>query len=83
MGDDKTYDEPSEVLAKDGDVVVDGPDGVDVKFTPNAAVETSDRLLEAGAEAQGQRLRQKVTSVPDDLARQRLNREDAGNDASD
>ena len=57
MSDDKTYDEPSNVSAKDGDVVVDGPDGVDVKLTPSAAVETSDRLLDAGAEAQGQRVR--------------------------
>ena len=56
MGDDKTYDEASKVSAKDGDVVVDGPDGVDVKLSPEAAVETSDRLLEAGGEAQGQRL---------------------------
>jgi hypothetical protein len=57
MSDDQTYDEPSKVTAKDGDVVMDGPDGVDVKLTPTAAVDTSDRLLEAGAEAQGQRLR--------------------------
>ena len=67
MGDDKTYDEPSEVVAKDGDVVVNGPDGVVVKLTPIAAVETSDRLLEAGTEAQGQRLRHKVTNASDDL----------------
>ena len=64
MSDDVAYDEPSKVEAKDGDVVVDGPDGVDVKLTPTAAVETSDRLLEAGVEAQGQRLRQKDTKSP-------------------
>ena len=64
MGDERTYEEPSEVVAKDGDVVVDGPDGVDVKLTPTAAVETSDRLLEAGVKAQGQRLRQKETEAP-------------------
>jgi hypothetical protein len=61
MRDNKTYSDPSKVVAKDGDVVVDGPDGVDVTLTPTAAVETSDRLLEAGVEAQGQRLRQKET----------------------
>lgn len=80
MGDhNKSYDEPSEVVAKDGDVVVDGPDGVDVKLTPTAAVETSDRLLEAGIEAQGQRLRHKVTSAPDDRAGSCVDAEDAGN----
>ena len=53
---DKTYDEPSSVEAEDGDVVVDGPDGVAVSLTPEAAIETSDRLLEAGLTAQGQRV---------------------------
>lgn len=52
----ETYDEPSTVEAEDGKVVVDGPDGVDVKLTPAAAIETSDRLLSAGAEAHGQQL---------------------------
>jgi len=56
MGDDKTYDHPSEVTAKDGDVVVDGPDGVDVKLSPDAAIETSDRLLATATKAQGQRV---------------------------
>lgn len=53
---DEALSEPSEVSAQEGEVIVDGPDGVDVKFTPEAAIETADRLLEAGAEAQGQRL---------------------------
>lgn len=57
MSKDKTYNEPSEVEAKDGEVLVDGPDGIDVKLTPGAAIETSDRLLAAGAEAHGQQLR--------------------------
>ena len=65
MSHEKIYDEPSKVVAKDGEVVVDGPDGVDVKLTPIAAVETSDRLLKAGTEAQGQRLRHKVTEAPE------------------
>jgi hypothetical protein len=56
MGDNKTYDEPSSVKAKDGDVILDGPDGVDVKLTPDAAVETSDRMLAEAARAQGQRI---------------------------
>jgi len=34
--------------------MVDGPDGVAVSLTPDAAAETSDRLLNAAVEAQGQ-----------------------------
>ena len=57
MGDDKTYPDPSDVTAKDGEVLMDGPDGVDVKLTPEAAIETSDRLLVSATKAQGQRVR--------------------------
>ena len=56
MTDGKTYETPTKVQAVDGDVVLDGPDGVDVAMTPDAALETSDRLLEGAATAQGQRL---------------------------
>jgi hypothetical protein len=49
------YDEPSKVCAKDGLLIVDGPDGVAVTVTPEAAVETSQRLLEKETEAAGQR----------------------------
>ena len=52
--DNKLHDEPSTVTADHGQVLVDGPDGVAVSLTPDAAVETSDRLLEAAVEAQGQ-----------------------------
>ncbi len=52
--DDKIYDEPSQVDAEDGVVVVDGPDGVAVLMTPHAAEETSHRLLAKAAEASGQ-----------------------------
>ncbi|WP_179187124.1 hypothetical protein [Sphingomonas sp. TZW2008] len=50
----KVYDDPSYVSAKDGKVLLDGPDGVAVAVTPEAALETSDRLLHKAAEAQGQ-----------------------------
>ena len=50
------YDEASHVQAEQGEVHVDGPDGVAVSLTPDAAAETSDRLLDAAAHAQGQRL---------------------------
>ena len=49
------HDKPSDVSAKEGQVIVDGPDGVAVNMTPEAAVETSHRLLDKGTEAAGQR----------------------------
>jgi hypothetical protein len=49
------YDDASEVAAKGGEVDVDGPDGVAVSLTPEAALETGHRLIEKGAEAAGQR----------------------------
>lgn len=54
--DDKVYDEPTKVEAEDGKVVLDGPDGVDVMMTPDAALETSDRLLSGASEARGQQI---------------------------
>ncbi|HEU4957616.1 MAG TPA: hypothetical protein VFT40_08315 [Sphingomicrobium sp.] len=53
------YDDPSDVDAKDGVVSVKGPDAVDVNLTPDAAAETSDRLLLGSMKAQGQRVRRK------------------------
>jgi hypothetical protein len=56
LSHDRAYDTPSEVKAEAGEVVVDGPDGVAVSLTPDAALETSQRLLEGGLMAQGQRV---------------------------
>ena len=53
---DKTHDEPSEVDAEEGEVIVDGPDGVAVTLTPDAAAETGDRLLFNSAKARGQQI---------------------------
>jgi hypothetical protein len=53
--EDPIYEEASQVAARDGSVKVDGPDGVDVRLSPEAALETSERLLEGAADAQGQR----------------------------
>ena len=53
------YKNASDVSAEDGIVNVDGPDGVDVGLTPEAALETSDRLLAGASEAAGQRHKQK------------------------
>ena len=54
--EDKVHDEASRVDAEDGAVAVDGPDGVAVRMTPDAASETSDRLLRGAIEARGQQL---------------------------
>ena len=48
------HDEPSEVSAEQGEVMMDGPNGHVVSFTPDAALETSERLLRGGLAAQGQ-----------------------------
>lgn len=55
MVDDTIYDEPSSVDATEGAVIVKGPDAVDVRLTPQAAEETSERLLEGAMKARGQR----------------------------
>jgi hypothetical protein len=49
------YEQPSTVTAEEGDVQVEGPDHVDVVLTPDAAEETSNRLLEGSMKARGQR----------------------------
>ena len=54
MVDKKVYDEPSEVSADQGAVAVKGPGSVDVRLTPDAAEETSNRMLEGSMKARGQ-----------------------------
>jgi hypothetical protein len=54
MPDRTIYDEASEVDAEDGTVIVRGPDAVDVRLTPDAAEETSDRLNTGAMKARGQ-----------------------------
>ena len=54
--DREIHDQPSEVSAEQGEVMVDGPDGVAVSLTPDAAAETSQRLLFGAAQARGQQL---------------------------
>lgn len=57
MNDDngRVYDEATKVSAKDGEVILDGPDSVHVKLTLEAARETSTRLWDGAAKAKGQR----------------------------
>lgn len=55
MPDKLIYDQASEVDAEEGSVILKGPDKVDVRLTPGAAEETSERLLHAAMKARGQR----------------------------
>lgn len=54
MTDKKVFDEPSEVTAEDGAVAMKGPGTVDVKLTPDAAEETSERIFDGAMKARGQ-----------------------------
>jgi hypothetical protein len=60
----KAYDSPSEVVAEKGEVLVDGPNGVAVSLTPEAALETSDRLLQGGVMARGQQIAEEQRRKP-------------------
>ena len=60
MHDDETYDEPSDVAAKDGRVKLDGPDSVDVTLTPEAAEATAERMLDEAVMARGQRIMKQI-----------------------
>jgi hypothetical protein len=43
--------DPGEASAEEGHVVLDGPDGVAITLTAEAAVITGERLIEAGKRA--------------------------------
>ena len=64
MTQDKLYDEATDVSAKDGEVILDGPDAVDVKVTPEAAEQTADNLIEGAVKAHGQRRLKNLTHRP-------------------
>ena len=52
--DANIFDEPSDVDAEGGVVVVRGPGAIDVRMTAGAAEETSQRLLTGALKARGQ-----------------------------
>jgi hypothetical protein len=47
----ETEHQASQVAAEAGNVIIDGPDGVAVTMSPDAAEETARRLVEAVGEA--------------------------------
>lgn len=51
---EKTQTKPGVVTAEDGQVMLDGPDGVAVTMTPEAALETAERLFEGALMGKGQ-----------------------------
>ena len=55
---EKVYDTPGEVKVEGGNIALEGPDGIGVLLTPEAALETSDRLLDGATEAHGKRVRE-------------------------
>ena len=48
------FDEPGQASAEEGHVVLDGPDGIAITMTADAAVTTGERLIAAGEEARRQ-----------------------------
>ncbi len=55
MEDESVYDEASSVDAEEGIVIVSGPGALHVRFTPDAAEETAERLTTGALKARGQR----------------------------
>jgi hypothetical protein len=48
------YEEGGKACAEEGQVMLDGPDGVAVSMTPKAAEDTARELLRAASEARNQ-----------------------------
>lgn len=65
MTEKQLFGKASDVSSDDGQVLVDGPDGVDVALTPEAAEETGDRLIEHAASAAGQRRMKRMEDEKD------------------
>jgi hypothetical protein len=56
MSAPKPHDRPSRVVAEEGEVLIEGPNGIALSLTPEAAEETSQRLLAGATRATGQKL---------------------------
>jgi hypothetical protein len=46
--------QPSQVVADGGNIIIDGPNGIAITMSPDAAEETARRLLAAAGEARRQ-----------------------------
>ncbi|MFA6112859.1 MAG: hypothetical protein WC729_02685 [Sphingomonas sp.] len=55
----KVHDIPTTVTAEEGEVMLDGPDGLAVSFTPDAASKSANAMAAAANEAQLQSSREK------------------------
>ncbi|PAX07258.1 hypothetical protein [Sphingomonas lenta] len=51
----KPQDRPAKVERVDDEVLIDGPDGMTASLTPEAALETAQRLEDKAKEAMGAR----------------------------
>jgi len=51
---EQIYDYPGKASAEEGLVFLDGPDGIAVAMTPDAAERTGQSLLQAAGEARAQ-----------------------------
>jgi hypothetical protein len=49
-----SYGQPSDVIAEEGNIIIEGPDGVAVTMSPDAAEETARRLLRAVSQVRGE-----------------------------
>ncbi len=59
----KAYDTPTNVSVVRGEVVLDGPDGVGLSMTAEAAAETGKRLSEAAERVMRQKARRRGAEV--------------------
>ena len=70
MNDRRVSDEAISVTSEEGEVIIDGPGGIVVSLTPEAALETADRLERHAVIAAGQRRVREMSKQgrPDGLA---------------
>lgn len=54
MPRDGVFDQSGKAYAEEGQVMLDGPDGVAISMTPDAADETGRELIRAASEARQQ-----------------------------
>lgn len=61
----EVFSSPGAANAEKGFVVLDGPDGIAITLTPEAAIGTGESLIKAGKAARGQ-ANSVVPHMPDD-----------------